>query len=227
MIITIDGPAGAGKSTVAKGLAARLKIQYLDTGAMYRALTLKALQTATPLNDEDQLVRLANETRIRLDGIPPDDTRVYLDGNDVSREIRTTEVTNQTFHVARAPRIRRIMVQWQRAIGQDTDIVVEGRDIGTVVFPEAQYKFYLDADFKVRAGRRIDESKEKGFEVDENRLTAELKDRDHKDFTRTVGPLKKADDAIVIDSTRLTVPQVINAILQHINEKRETPRPAA
>lgn len=215
-IIAIDGPAGAGKSTLAKAVAARLGIPYLDTGAMYRALTLKALRTGTPMEDQDRLVRLAQATRIRLEGVPPAETRVLLDGEDVTQAIRTDEVTNQTFHVARAPRIRGIMVDWQRAIGRDSDIVVEGRDIGTVVFPDAAFKFYLDARFDVRAGRRINEFRQKGFEVDEQRMADDLKDRDHKDFTRDVGPLKKAADAVVIDSTDMTIDQVVEAIMRHV-----------
>jgi len=219
MIIAIDGPAGAGKSTIAQNLAHRLKIQYLDTGAMYRALTLKALKAAVPLDDPSRLVELARATQIRLEGIPPSPTVVLLDGRDVSQEIRTPEVTNHTFYIAREPLVREIMVEWQRQIGRQSDLVVEGRDIGTVVFPQATYKFYLDANFNERASRRIKELREKGVAVDDQRLKAELQARDHKDFTRAVGALKIAADAVVIDSTSMSVPEVVDTILQHIQPR--------
>jgi len=223
MIITIDGPAGAGKSTVAKAVAGRLRFSYLDTGAMYRALTLKAMREQVPLDDEARLVALAGRTTIRLRGIPPQPTQVFLDDADVSQDIRHVEVTNNTFYIARAPRIREIMVAWQRQIGRNADLVVEGRDIGTVVFPGAEYKFYLDADFNERAGRRLRELQEKGKDVDDIRLKGELYERDRKDYTRTVGPLKKADDAVLIDSTYLTVEQVVDQILGHIRPDTGSP----
>jgi len=215
VIITIDGPAGAGKSTIAKAVARKLGISYLDTGAMYRALTLKAIREAIVLDDAAQLVSLARRTKIQLkDG--PGGARVLLDGEDVSEAIRAAEVTNKTFYIAREPKVRTIMVEWQRLIGREADIVVEGRDIGTVVFPQAVCKFYLDADFGERAQRRIKELKEKGQDVDEAQLTGQLKERDERDFTRAVGPLKKADDAISIDSTKLSVDQVVDTILEHV-----------
>jgi len=220
MIITIDGPAGAGKSTVAKSLARCLSISYLDTGAMYRALTLKALREKVDLEDEQALVALGEKTDILLEGTDPSALKVYVDGDDVSEEIRSQEVTNATFHIARAPKVREIMVQWQRQIAQNTDVVIEGRDIGTVVFPEAKYKFYLDADFEQRATRRIKELRDKGQSVEDDKLKKDLRERDTKDFTRQVGPLKKAEDAIVIDSTHLSVEEVIEKILERINIAR-------
>ncbi len=222
MIITIDGPAGAGKSTVAKTLARRLNVTYLDTGAMYRALTLKALREGLPLEYEQRLVELAQGTTLDLKSIGPGELRIYLDGEDVSEEIRSSEVTNNTFYIARAPRVRQIMVDWQRRIGRKTDTVVEGRDIGTVVFPDAQYKFYLDADFEERARRRIKELRDKGKPVNDGELKDELQDRDHKDFTRTVGPLKQAADAVRIDSTGLSVDEVVAEILRHIKTNKNT-----
>lgn len=215
-VITIDGPAGAGKSTVAKRLAEKLKLAYLDTGAMYRALTLKAIRQNVALEDEGALVRLAHETTIDLEN-EASKAVVLLDGEDVSEAIRTVEVTNKTFYVARAPRVREVMVEWQRAIGKRKDVVVEGRDVGTVVFPQATRKFYLDADVTERCRRRIEELRAKGNDVDADKLITELKERDHQDKSRSVGPLKKAEDAVFIDSTHLSIDEVVEEIFTHIN----------
>jgi len=215
-VISIDGPAGAGKSTVAKKLAQHLKFFYLDTGAMYRALTLKALRQKVRLEDEKSLVTLARQTSIDFKESSSQGIRVILDGEDVSEAIRSQEVTNYTFYIARTAGVRRVMVEWQRRIGVKHNVVVEGRDIGTVVFPKAQKKFYLDANFAERVRRRIKELEDKGEKIEAAKLKKELKERDHKDLTRSAGPLKKADDAIVIDSTNLTVKQVVAKMLVHI-----------
>ena len=215
-VITIDGPAGAGKSSVAKAVAKRLNIFFLDTGAMYRALTLKGLRKKIDLADEDALAVLATKTIIDFKKDATDELAILLDGEDVSKEIRSLEVTNNTFYAARAPKVRAILVDWQKKMGQEISVIGEGRDLGTVVFPKAKYKFYMDANFEERCRRRIKELKEQGKSFDEEQLKRDIKERDEKDFTRSTGPLRKADDAIVIDSTGLNVEETADVILKYI-----------
>ena len=217
IIIAIDGPAGAGKSTVAKRLAKLLNISYLDTGAMYRALTWKAMKLKINLEDADALARLAKNTEIDLID-EPGGLKVLVDGQDVSHEIRTVEVTNHTFYIARIPNVRDVMVQWQKAMGRKKSLVAEGRDLGTVVFPQATYKFYMDADVAERTRRRFKEFNEKGKNIQERTVMAELRDRDSKDLTRKVGPLRKAEDAVLIDTTHLTIDETVTEILRHIEK---------
>ncbi len=217
-IITIDGPAGAGKSTAARRLAKILNLSYLDTGAMYRALTLKALRKKIPLEDEAKLLELAEATTIDLKD-HPNGMKVLLDGEDVSEEIRSLEVTNNTFYIARSPRVREVMVKWQREIGKQKGVVAEGRDLGTVVFPHAAKKFYLDADLVERSRRRIKELEAKGNHVNDQKLLEELKERDRKDMTRKSGPLKQAEDAIFINSTNLSIDGVVKEMLKQINSE--------
>ncbi|MBU4305539.1 MAG: (d)CMP kinase [Candidatus Omnitrophica bacterium] len=221
MIVTIDGPAGAGKSTIAKLLAEKIGFLYVDTGAMYRALTLKIIRYGIAFSDTQAIVSLAKKTVIQLqknDGTQQ--TKVMLDGNDVSEDIRHPEITNAVFNIAGMPEIRRIMVQWQRGYGKAGNIVMEGRDIGTVVFPHAEKKFYLDATPPVRAQRRFRELEEKGVGIGLDEVVRQIKDRDYKDMTRTCGPLKKADDAVYIDSTRRQISEVVDTLLTYLDNEK-------
>lgn len=216
-VITLDGPAGAGKSTVAKSLAKRLGVTYLDTGAMYRALTLKALRLKVDLNDEEALTNLARNTKIAFKEEKDGTLNVTLDGEDVSVAIRTPEVTNSTHYIAKVPGVRTLMVAWQRAIGTSRSIVTDGRDQGTVVFTDAIYKFYIDADVEERVQRRYKELVAAGKSVDLDQLRTDMKDRDQKDFNRAVGPLKKAPDAITVDSSGLTVEGTVDRLMKLIH----------
>lgn len=217
MVIAIDGPAGSGKSTVSKLIADRLRLLYIDTGAMYRALTLKAMRQRLDLNDEAALEALARSTQIDLvDDGGGRGLRVVLDGEDVAALIRTPELTNNVKHIARVAGVRAEMVRLQRAIGQRSDSVLEGRDIGTVVFPDAKYKFYLDADVAERARRRHKElvGSYRSPSLDEIQRDVVL--RDESDMKRDVGALKKASDAIVVDTTDLSIQEVVEKLLSYI-----------
>lgn len=218
IVVVIDGPAGAGKSTIAKRVAKELGFAFMDTGAMYRALTLKALRAELNLEDEPSLIKLAEKTHIDLINQVGRPLKVMMDGEDVSEAIRSIEVTNHTFYIARASGVRHVMLEWQRRMGREQSLVGDGRDLGTVVFPDARFKFYLDADFDVRCQRRIEELRAKGEQVDEQALKKDLAERDHKDFTRKAGPLKKADDAVVIDSTYMTIDEVVMAIVRLVKK---------
>lgn len=214
-VIAIDGPAGSGKSTVSKLIAKELGLLYIDTGAMYRALTLKAMRSGLDLNNESSLIRLAGSTNIDLEEA---DGRlnVFLDGENVSGSIRTPELTNNVKYIARVPGVRKEMVRLQRAIGERGGAVLEGRDIGTVVFPDADYKFYLDADVAERARRRHKELVESGRNVDLEAIKKDVVVRDESDMNRPVGALKVADDAIVVDTTDLSIDEVVDKILSYI-----------
>ena len=214
MIIAIDGPAGSGKTTVSRLLAKQLGISYLDTGALYRVLTLKALEENINLNDGETLQKLASAMNVKIEG-----ERIYLDDREVTIEIRAPLIDKNISQVASHPQVREVMVNLQRKIAYCKDYVVEGRDITTVVFPHADYKFYLDADFNERLQRRYKELKEKGLSVSWEHLEEQLRKRDEADFTRKVAPLKKAEDAIYIDTTNLTLSEVVNKLLSYIKKK--------
>lgn len=219
MIIAIDGPAGAGKSTVAKQVARRLAFLYIDTGAMYRALTLKALDSDIDMNNPGLLVDLTKNTQLCLDNDEEGCLKISMDKKDVTSQIRQPRITKFVSQVAKIKGVRQIMVEMQREIGRTRkNVVLDGRDIGTVVFPDAQIKFYLDADFNERVKRRYKEIIETGKDTVTLRdIEEDLRNRDHIDSTRECAPLKKAEDAIYIDTTNLSIEEVVEKILAHLH----------
>jgi cytidylate kinase len=206
LIIAIDGPAGAGKSTIASRLARKFGYVNLESGAMYRALALKAIDHDKSFDDEAALLKLAEESRIQLEPTR-DRNRTLLDGRDISNRIRERDVTEAASRVSVHPRVRAWMVARQREMGAGGGVVMEGRDIGTKVFPDADLKIFLDADPVVREQRRMEQQKIKG-EVAAN-VAADLRERDHRDRTRAASPLQAASDAILIDSTKLNEDEVL------------------
>ena len=222
MIIAIDGPAGSGKSTVAKRVSERLGFEYLDTGAMYRAIAVRALEEAVALDDEDALVGIALTEPIAFtfDPGPPLTVRVRIGDKDVTDAIRTPEADGAVSAVARLPRVREAMVARQRAIGSVRDTVVEGRDIGTVVFPDAALKIFLTASHDERARRRATEQAERGHEVETARVADAIAERDMTDSTRATSPLVVAVDAIEFDTTGLAIHEVVDRIVALAKERR-------
>ena len=211
LVIAIDGPAGAGKSTIAKIIAKRLNINYIDTGAMYRAVTLKCLQHNVNIEDEKAVIELAKETEIDFK-----DNNIYLDGNIVNEEIRTIEVTNNVSNVAKIKEVRYLMVDVQREIGKRSSVILDGRDIGSYVFPNADYKFFLIATPEERGARRYKELVAKGVEVKLQDVIDDIIKRDKIDSSREFAPLVKAEDAIEIDTTGKSIDEVVESVLNKI-----------
>jgi cytidylate kinase len=213
LIIAIDGPSGVGKSTLGKELARRLGYLYIDSGAVYRALGRKAIDKGVGLDDRESLARIARESDVRLEG-DPDHLRTFLDGQEVTSEIRTPDASHAASVVATIPEVREAVVEKLRLMGADGGVVMDGRDIGTKVFPEAQVKLFLEADLDVRARRRWIEERGRGREAPIEQISSELEERDRRDLGRAATPLTRADDAILLDTSDLDIDRVVGRVLE-------------
>ncbi|EGQ27583.1 cytidylate kinase [Sporosarcina newyorkensis 2681] len=218
MRIAIDGPAAAGKSTIAKLVARKLGYTYIDTGAMYRAITYKVLQNAVDPHDEEAIARLVGQTEIELQQ-GEQAQRVILDGRDVTEVIRSHEVTSQVSAIAALTSVRQLLMTKQQNLAKGSSVVMDGRDIGTSVLPDAELKIFMTASVEERAERRLLEEKQRGITVDYETLKGEISARDKADSEREISPLKKAKDAIIIDTTGKTIEEVTNSIVEYA-EKR-------
>lgn len=212
LVIAVDGPAGAGKSTIAKIIAKNLNINYIDTGAMYRAITYKCLKNNIDINNEEEVSKLTKNTDIDFKN-----NNIYLDGEILTDEIRTMEVSNNVSNVAKIKDVRYLMVDVQREIGKRSSVILDGRDIGSYVFPDADYKFFLIATPEERGKRRFIELSKKGYETTLEEIIQDIIKRDEIDSSREFAPLVKAEDAIEIDTTGKTIDEVVETVISKIN----------
>ena len=217
MIVAVDGPAGSGKGTVTKRIQEEMGLLNLDTGATYRCVALEALRKGLTLNDKEAIIEIANNIDIRINNTGEKDI-ILLNNEDVSKEIRTKEVTSIVSQVSSIIPVRKKMIEIQRQLAVGKDVIVEGRDIGTVVFPNADIKIYLDASEEVRAKRRYDENIQNGIDMNYNEVLENVRMRDYNDMHKEYGALKKTEDSIVIDSTNLTVDEVVDTIKNIIKD---------
>ena len=212
LVIAVDGPAGAGKSTIAKLIAEKLNINYIDTGAMYRAITYKCLQNNIDINNEKEVINIAKNCEIDFK-----DNNIYLNGEILTDEIRTMEVSNNVSNVAKIKEVRYLMVDVQRNIGKVSSVILDGRDIGSYVFPNADYKFFLIATPEERGNRRYKDLVNKGYDVNLEEIIKDIIKRDEIDSNREFAPLVKAEDAIEIDTTGKSINEVVQSVLSKIN----------
>lgn len=213
--IAIDGPSAAGKSTIAKLLASRLHYSYLDTGAMYRCVAYRSYQLGIYENDEDSLTDMIQGMQIHFD----ESQNVFIDDEDVTMKIRTNEMSMRASNVSKHKNVRKALVVLQQAIASEQGYILDGRDIGTVVLPEAQLKIYMVASCEARAVRRMKENQQKGIESDYQTILEDIQKRDFQDSNRNNSPLKKADDAVEIDTSNLTIDEVVDKILELVRQK--------
>lgn len=213
--VAIDGPSGAGKSTISKLIAKKLNITYLDTGAMYRTVAVYCLSKGVSVNDAQAVEPLLKEINISYIGDPLD-RHICLNGEDVSQKIREHHVSKAASDVSKIPAVRLFLVEMQRKIANEYDVVLDGRDITSYVLPNAKYKFFLTASPEVRAKRRYDELKAKGQEIPYEQILADVIDRDHNDSTRAFAPLTKTEDSILVDSSNMTIDEVADFMLSYI-----------
>ena len=211
--IAVDGPSGAGKSTIAKAIAKKLCIDYIDTGAMYRAVGYKMLQKGIAMDDIPAITEMLKETEIDFSS-----GNIYLDGENIHDRLRTEEISKQASDCSALGIVRAKLTEQQQKMGEKKSVIMDGRDIGTVVFPDAEYKFYITATAEERANRRFKELIAKGEEVTYEKVLADIKQRDHNDSTREINPLRKADDALELDTTEMKIEEVIDFISKEMNK---------
>ncbi len=216
-VVAIDGPAGSGKGTIASILSKKLNLVNIDTGATYRCVALASLRNNLTLDDKEEIIKLSGEIDIKIDL----DNKVYLNGEDVTDLIRSKEVTNIVSPISSIVEVRKNMVDLQRKMASNYDVVMEGRDITTVVFPNANYKFYLDASLEERVERRIKQNEEKGIDMTYEEVYENIKARDYNDSHKEVGALKRCDDQVYIDSTNMTIDEVVNKFIEVIEGDKD------
>ena len=215
-IVAIDGPAGSGKGTITRIVGEKLKLVNIDTGATFRCVALNMIQKNVSINDEENLEKLLKEIDIEI----KTNGKIYLNGEDVTKRIRENDVNSLVSPISVIPMVRNRLLEIQRKIAKGKDVIMEGRDIGTVVFPNADVKIYLDATAEERAKRRVLQNKENGIASSYNEVLAGIKDRDKRDSTRKIAPLKRAEDAIYVDTTKMNIENVVKEIVNIIKEKR-------